>query len=69
MYIVDTGIYCDHYDFTSKPQGTCSHGVDFVDGSHVDGNGHGTHVAGVAAGASYGIAKEANLISVRVLDV
>jgi subtilisin family serine protease len=67
-YIIDTGIYCDHQDFASKPEGSCVHGVDYVDGSHVDINGHGTHVAGVVAGAMYGVAKEANVISVRVLD-
>ena len=33
-----------------------------------DCNGHGTHVAGTAAGATYGVAKEAKLHSVRVLD-
>ena len=34
----------------------------------MDGNGHGSHVAGTAAGALFGVAKEANLIAVRVLD-
>jgi len=34
----------------------------------VDGNGHGTHVASLAAGTKYGVAKKASLVAVRVLD-
>ena len=33
-----------------------------------DGNGHGTHVAGTVAGATYGVAKKAKVVAVRVLD-
>jgi len=33
-----------------------------------DGNGHGTHCAGTVAGITYGVAKEANLIAVKVLS-
>lgn len=33
-----------------------------------DCNGHGTHIASVAAGHIYGVAKAADIISVRVLD-
>jgi len=33
-----------------------------------DLNGHGTHVAGIAGGRIYGVAKEANLFSVKVLN-
>lgn len=67
-YIIDTGIYCQNNDFVNKKTGSCACGYDFVDGSCVDGNGHGTHCAGTVAGITYGIAKEANLIAVRVLD-
>jgi subtilisin family serine protease len=67
-YIIDTGIYCDNVEFTSKTTGTCTYGTDTVDGTNVDGNGHGTHCAGTVAGTTYGIAKEANLIAVRVLN-
>ena len=33
-----------------------------------DANGHGTHVAGVAAGETFGVAKKASVRAVRVLD-
>ncbi|WP_305790007.1 S8 family peptidase [Symbioplanes lichenis] len=66
VYVVDTGVRITHQDFG----GRASYGYDAVDGDNVadDGNGHGTFVAGVAAGATYGIAKSATIVGVRVLD-
>ena len=32
-----------------------------------DLEGHGTHIAGTAGGTTYGVAKQANLISVKIL--
>jgi subtilisin family serine protease len=63
---VDTGIYATHSEFT----GRLSAGFTAIaDGNGtVDCNGHGTHVAGTTAGTTYGIAKSATLIPVRVLD-
>jgi subtilisin family serine protease len=33
-----------------------------------DENGHGSHVAGTIAGATFGVAKKAELVAVKVLD-
>jgi len=41
---------------------------DMTDVGRTDNDGHGTHVAGIAAGDSVGVAKNANVIPVRALD-
>jgi subtilisin family serine protease len=64
IYVLDTGIRFDHVDFGGRASG----GYDAFGGSASDCHGHGTHVAGTAAGSTYGVAKGAALISVRVLD-
>ena len=65
-YIIDCGILLSHTDFG----GRAVTGFDAVTsgGLAIDGNGHGTHVAGTVGGTAYGIAKNVNLIAVRVLD-
>jgi len=65
VFIIDTGIRFTHNDFG----GRATSGFDAVDGGSADDcNGHGTHVAGTAAGKAYGVAKKSALIAVRVLD-
>lgn len=57
-------------DHAQGLRGRAGYGWDFVgdDKSAGDGNGHGTHVAATIAGTTYGVAKKAKVVSVRVLD-
>jgi subtilisin family serine protease len=66
VYVVDTGIRSSHEEFA----GRMATGRSTVDGdaSTNDCHGHGTHVASSAAGASFGVASQATVIAVRVLD-
>ena len=66
VYVLDTGVRITHQQIS----GRASYGYDFVDNDAVaqDGAGHGTHVATTVAGSTYGVAKKAKIVAVRVLD-
>lgn len=67
-YILDTGINYTHEEFQGRVSTTFYFDA-FDDGQNGDDcNGHGTHVAGTVGGAVYGVAKNVNLVAVRVLD-
>lgn len=66
VYVVDTGINFAHSEFG----GRVLPGFDVVNvgGTADDCNGHGTHVAATVAGTTFGLARAARLVPVRVLD-
>lgn len=78
IYVQDTGIRSSHSDFggrvTSAFDSTRGWFKDDAckDNNEVacaqDGQGHGTHCAGTAGGATYGIANEASIFAVKTLS-
>jgi hypothetical protein len=66
IYVVDTGINSSHSSFG----GRIATGYSAIaDGRGVeDCNGHGTHVAGTAVGGGVGVAQQATVVPVRVLN-
>ncbi|KAF5722007.1 alkaline protease 1 [Fusarium mundagurra] len=65
VYVIDTGIRTTHTEFG----GRAVWGANFITGSpNKDENGHGTHVSGTIAGKTFGVAKLATVVAVKVLD-
>ncbi|GIX32915.1 MAG: serine protease [Lysobacterales bacterium] len=64
VYVIDSGIRASHTQFG----GRVLSGVSYInDGRGTsDCNGHGTHVAGTVGGSTFGVAKAARLVPVRV---
>ncbi|KAI9478298.1 MAG: peptidase S8/S53 domain-containing protein [Benjaminiella poitrasii] len=66
IYIMDSGIRKDHVDIAGRV--TIGKTVVGDPDDPSDFNGHGTFVAGVCCGTKYGVAKSANIVSVKTLD-
>ena len=62
---MDTGILSSHQEFSGR---VLSGYTAISDGNGTtDCNGHGTHVAGTVGGTTYGVAKNVNLVPIRIL--
>lgn len=73
IFILDTGVRTTHQDFGNRG----SPAADYSGGSPIecngdlecakDNQGHGTHCAGTAAGATFGVAPKANVYGIKTL--
>ncbi|KAJ8118023.1 hypothetical protein OPT61_g902 [Boeremia exigua] len=69
-YVFDTGIRLTHEEF----EGRARFGYDGIRmsadprGASNDTDGHGTHCAGTIAGKTYGVAKKAKVVDVKIFD-
>jgi subtilisin family serine protease len=72
VYILDTGVRLAHVDFGGRanyiPSAVNGNFVGDTRTNADDCHGHGTHVAGTAAGTSYGVAKGAAIWAGRVVN-
>ena len=72
IYIVDTGVRATHEQLLNRVVAgidiPSENGTSPVFPLASDCDGHGTHVAGLAAGSTVGVASQARVIAVRVLD-
>ncbi|KAM4058742.1 subtilase family protein [Hirsutella rhossiliensis] len=61
-YVVDSGVRITHKEF----EGRAENGWTRYKDDYEDKKGHGTHVAGIIASKTYGVVKNAHIISVKV---
>ena len=66
VYIVDTGLNGAHSEFAGRVK--LGYSSITGDANTTDCNGHGTHVAGTAVGATFGVAPRAFVVPVQVMD-
>jgi subtilisin family serine protease len=74
VYVLDTGVRTTHTDFegraipTLESLGTVTPCTASMSNCQEDTHGHGTHCAGTIAGKTYGVAKQAIIHGVKVLN-
>lgn len=63
VYVIDTGCRADHDELIGR---TSQYSVRFS--SAEDDNGHGSHIASIAAGTIYGVCKKCQIVCIKALD-
>mmetsp|Transcript_4205 Transcript_4205/g.8584 ORF Transcript_4205/g.8584 Transcript_4205/m.8584 type:complete len:567 (+) Transcript_4205:199-1899(+) len=67
VYVMDSGTRATHEEFQDRVDTQCF-SPNVAAPCHQDSNSHGTHVAGIIGGTTYGVAKNVRLHTVRVRD-
>ncbi|GAM83797.1 hypothetical protein ANO11243_017870 [Dothideomycetidae sp. 11243] len=62
IYFLDSGINPDHSEFQGRTQPAPE------PAKPIDTNGHGTFIAGILGGRTYGVSKKSILVPVKILD-
>ena len=68
VYILDTGINWAHEQFENRAVCSLDVPMEQDQGGCIDTNGHGTHVAGSVGATVFGVAKKANIKSIKVCN-
>jgi subtilisin family serine protease len=68
IVIIDSGIQINHPEFGNRVNAYQWTNAVNTTTFYTDYNGHGTHVAGIAAGNTYGWAKNSNIYSIKFID-
>ncbi|KAJ3083014.1 subtilisin-like serine protease, partial [Quaeritorhiza haematococci] len=64
VYVLDSGVFERHSEF----EGRATLGASFSNDGPDDRAGHGTHVSSTVAGRTFGLARKANIVGVKVID-
>jgi subtilisin family serine protease len=68
VFVLDSGVKADHVEF-SDISVTCGfNAMEAEEATCDDLNGHGTHVAGSIASRTFGVAKRATIVSVKIVN-
>ena len=65
VYILDSGVRATNLEFENRVATEC---FGEIGPCNTDNNGHGSHVAGIVGGKTYGVAKGVTIHDVRIRD-